>query len=45
MQPVALWGNAPDEVFLAVAEPSFLPDYYCDDVALLRWDGAAFHQF
>ena len=41
---VALWGNSPTEVFLAIARPSPEPSSaYCNDIAVLFWDGATFH--
>ena len=46
IQPVALWGNSPTEVFLAVAEPGALGmNLFCGGSALLRWDGSSFHRF
>ncbi|MBN1770321.1 MAG: hypothetical protein JXB32_03590 [Deltaproteobacteria bacterium] len=48
MQPVSLWGNRPDEVFVAVVDSSelYLPwDSYCHGGAVLRWDGTALHRF
>ncbi len=41
----AVWGNAPDEVFLATNQG--VDDVYrrCPEAYLLYWDGAAFHWF
>ncbi|MBI5487264.1 MAG: hypothetical protein HY905_08025 [Deltaproteobacteria bacterium] len=42
---VTLWGNSPTEVFLVVARPPSEPGReYCNDIAVLRWDGTTFHQ-
>jgi hypothetical protein len=46
IRPVALWGNSPTEVFLAVAEPGAIGlELFCGNSALLRWDGTSFHRF
>jgi len=44
--PVALWGNSPTEVFLAVARPAEdgRGGAYCDGIAVLWWDGAVLRQ-
>jgi hypothetical protein len=42
---VALWGNSPTEVFLLVARPGAEPSTgYCNDIAVLRWDGMTMHR-
>jgi hypothetical protein len=39
-----LWGNAPDEVFLAIADPSEIFTRACASVFVVRYDGKEFHR-
>ena len=44
LRPVALWGNSPTEVFLAVSRQSRYGTGWCDGIAVLWWDGTALRQ-